>query len=98
MPAPSPPGLKSSIEYFAMSVGIGRTLMVAGTARRSSNLNLDAPQHFSPGGHFGFAAGAAGWGGGAAGRGGVAEAAGCGGAGAAACGGGGGAGATACGG
>ncbi len=26
MPAPSPPGLKSSIEYFAMSVGIGRTL------------------------------------------------------------------------
>jgi len=28
MPAPSPPGLKSSIEYFAMSVGIGRTLMV----------------------------------------------------------------------
>ena len=26
MPAPSPPGLKSSIEYLAMSVGIGRTL------------------------------------------------------------------------
>jgi hypothetical protein len=26
MPAPSPPGLKSSIKYFAMSVGIGRTL------------------------------------------------------------------------
>jgi hypothetical protein len=26
MPAPSPLGLKSSIEYFAMSVGIGRTL------------------------------------------------------------------------
>ena len=26
MPAPSPPGLKSSIEYFAMSVGIGWTL------------------------------------------------------------------------
>ena len=24
MPAPSPPGLKSSIEYFAMSVGIGQ--------------------------------------------------------------------------
>ena len=24
MPAPSPPSLKSSIEYFAMSVGIGR--------------------------------------------------------------------------
>jgi hypothetical protein len=28
MPAPSPPGLKSSIEYFAMSVGIGGTLIV----------------------------------------------------------------------
>ena len=26
MPAPSPLGLKSSIEYFAMSVDIGRTL------------------------------------------------------------------------
>src|SRR6476660_9269004 len=26
MPALSPPGLKSSIEYLAMSVGIGRTL------------------------------------------------------------------------
>ncbi len=26
MPVPSPPGLKSSIEYLAMSVGIGRTL------------------------------------------------------------------------
>ena len=26
MPAPSPPGLKSSIEYFAMSVGIGGTM------------------------------------------------------------------------
>ena len=26
MPAPSPPDLKSSIEYFAMSVGIGRIL------------------------------------------------------------------------
>ena len=26
---PSPPGLKSSIEYFAMSVGIGRTLVAA---------------------------------------------------------------------
>ena len=26
MPAPSPPGLKSSIEYLAMSVGIGRNL------------------------------------------------------------------------
>ena len=26
MTAPSPPGLKSSIEYLAMSVGIGRTL------------------------------------------------------------------------
>jgi hypothetical protein len=24
MPAPSPPGLNSSIEYFAMSVGIGQ--------------------------------------------------------------------------
>ena len=65
--------------------------MVAGTARRSSNLNLDAPQHFSPGGHFGFAAGAAGRGGCTAGRGGAAEAgaAACGGGGATVCGGGG---------
>ena len=31
MPAPSPPTLKSSIEYFAMSVGIGRTLVAAPT-------------------------------------------------------------------
>jgi hypothetical protein len=31
MPAGSPPGLKSSIEYFAMWVGIARTLMVRPT-------------------------------------------------------------------
>ena len=44
----------------------------------SAGKSKKATQHFSPGGHFGFAAGDAGWGGGAAGRGGAAEAAGCG--------------------
>ena len=45
MPAPSPPGLKSSIEYLAMSVGIGRTLygppkFLVVLAQRYENIEL----------------------------------------------------------
>jgi hypothetical protein len=40
MPVLSPPGSKSSIEYFAMSVGIGRTLM-APRLRHPANFRID---------------------------------------------------------
>jgi hypothetical protein len=38
---PSPPGLKSSIEYLAMSVGIGRTLDGRPLLDHSTNFRID---------------------------------------------------------